>query len=135
MFRVGLVIFTTAALLICPYNCTARSLVASPKGEVSQRQCSCCKKSCTRSKPVAIGQSEAPQAPDDSEDACSCLCNGAISPTSVIVFTTCVNWIDGRDLLARSMSVGLTVCSHDLSPPDDIETGLCPSLSMQSLLL
>lgn len=133
MFRVGLVIFTTAALLICPYNCTARSLVASPNGEVSQRQCSCCKKSCTRSKPVA--QPEAPPTPTDSEDACSCLCNGAISPTSSIVFTICVNWIDGRDLIARTMSVGPNVFSHDLSPPDDIETGLCPSLSMQSLLL
>lgn len=133
MFRVGLVFITTLAILTCPYRCTAAgNVAASPGGEVTQLDCTCCHKSSPRNQPHESSGSEAPAG---GASTCRCICDGALCATTTIEFTTSVNWIEGRDLVARTTSVDSRSFAQHLSLPDGIETGLCPSLSMQSLLL
>lgn len=133
MFRVGFVLLTTIAILICPYRCTAAGRVeTSARGEVSQPNRSCCGSSSTSNQ---FGEFPRSEVPSEERSPCRCVCDGAVDTTTGIDFTTSVSWIEGRDLVARTGSVDRVALSQGLARPDGIETGLCPSLSTQSLLL
>ena len=135
MFRAGLVLLMTIAVLACPYQCAARSLVKSPVAQTKQG-CSCCGKSCSSKAIVTDSTSdESRQEPVEGEDFCSCVCNGAISAMPTTVVAAVVNWIDCRDLVARLNCENSDQIAHAGPPVDESDDGLSPRLSMQSLLL
>ena len=135
MFRAGLVLLMTIAVLACPYSCAARSLVSAPVAQAKQG-CSCCGKTCS-SKSTTEGSTseESRQKPVEGEDFCSCVCNGAISSITTTVVAAVVNWVDCRDLAARLNSVSSTRSAYVRPPVDESEDRLSPRLTMQSLLL
>lgn len=135
MFRAGLVLLMTIAVLACPYRCAARSLVSAPVTQAKQG-CSCCGKKCSSKSITAASTSEkSQQEPIEGEDFCSCVCNGAISSITTTVAAAVVNWVDCRDLAARLNAVSSTQSAYVGPPVDESEDGLSPRLSMQSLLL
>lgn len=135
MFRVGFILLTTIALLICPYRCAVRSAMAAPQTQAKQG-CSCCATKCLSvHEGGAAIPAELPSQPIEGEDSCVCVCDGAVFTATVIVITACVSWIDCRDLTARMSLYHAEQFAFDHGPPDGLESGLCPRLSMQSLLL
>ena len=135
MFRAGLVLLMTIAVLACPYSCAARSLVSAPAIQAKQG-CACCGKKCSSRSTTERSTSEgSQQEPDEGEDFCSCVCNGAISSIATTVVAAVVNWVDCRDLAARLNAVSSTQSAYVGPPVDESANGLSPRLSIQSLLL
>jgi hypothetical protein len=137
MFRAGIVLLTTVAVLICPYRCAARGAFESSAAQVKQG-CRCCEKACSSALPKAEGPAsndELPQPHDESDDACDCICDGAVSTAQLIAEVPLVTWINRAELAARLTCVGAEQVVFLNEPCDGIESGQCPRLSMQSLLL
>lgn len=137
MFRVGIVLLTTASVLICPYFCAARSAIDSSPAQVKQG-CRCCDKVCSSALPEMerpASSDELPQPHDEGDDACDCICNGALSTSPMIAISPQVTWMDRAELAARLTCVGADQVALLNEPCDGIESGQCPRLSMQSLLL
>ena len=135
MFRAGLVLLTTIALLACPYRCAARSVASSPNAQAKQG-CSCCTQNCTSKSTTGGTTSDHSQRePVEGDDSCSCICDGAVSSATTMVVAAIVNWIDCRDLMARLNCVSSDQSAYAGPPVDESDDGLSPRLSMQSLLL
>lgn len=135
MFRLGLVLLTTAALLVCPYGCAVRSSMAAIQAE-AKHGCSCCTQKCSTSQ--AFGnetQNEAPSPLTEGEDSCNCICDGAVSTPTVSIIAISPSWMDCLDLTVQVRVYRSEQVVFDNVPPSGIESGLCPRLSMQSLLL
>jgi len=137
MFRAGIVLLTTIAVLICPYRCAARSAVSSPSVQVKQG-CSCCEEACLSTLSQSdqhASDDDLPQPQDQSDDTCVCICDGAVTTSPTITGDQHVTWIDRAALTALSLGSYSALGFFQNEPPDGIESGLCPRLSMQSLLL
>jgi hypothetical protein len=135
MFRVGLVILLTAAVLACPYRCAARTAVALQQTQ-PKRSCACCTKTCRTNPPAGqTATTELPQSPAESDDACVCVCDGAVAPSPTISFMADLNWVDCRALATQMAFYSAEVLAFGHRPPDCIDAGIGLRLSMQSLLL
>jgi len=128
MFRVLLVFLMIAQVAVCPFSCAAELADCHATSDQVEPACSCCANCDSHS------DRSAPQDQDESDDACSCFCNGSAMKAAVVSHTqdTQSIWIALTD---PPMPLVAFADLERAQPPIGDGSGKAVRLAVQSLLL